>query len=137
MPLKMEGAVLDTCPGQSASGDRDQLVVEDRSKAEAFVRTYASVSRYTRHRKRDGAVKADLKKARAQPCTCAGQRSDTCQSLSKQEMLDQMKKMKAKKATQVDGVSTKHLGPLPRMPCFASSTCPDALLRSYPTGGRL
>ena len=36
---KMEGVVQDTCPGQSVSGDRGQLVVEDRSKAEALVRT--------------------------------------------------------------------------------------------------
>ena len=32
MLRKMEGAVLDTCPGQAVSGDRGQLVVEDRSK---------------------------------------------------------------------------------------------------------
>ena len=64
---KMEGAVKDTCPGQSLSGDRGQLVVEDRLKAEAFVRTYASVSRHTRHRKRYRVVKADRKGARGQP----------------------------------------------------------------------
>ncbi|KAF0305452.1 hypothetical protein FJT64_022911 [Amphibalanus amphitrite] len=44
---KMEGAVMDACPGQAVSGDRGQLFAECRFKAEAFVRTYASVSRHT------------------------------------------------------------------------------------------
>ena len=65
MLRKMEGAVQDACPGQSVSGDRGQLVVVDRSKAEAFVRTYASVSRHTLAA--DRAVKAGLTRARAQP----------------------------------------------------------------------
>ena len=47
MLRKMEGAVQDACPGQSVSGDRGQLVVEDHSKAEVFVRAYASISRHT------------------------------------------------------------------------------------------
>ena len=124
MLRKMEGAVLDTCPGQAVSGDRGQLVAEDRSKAEAFVRTYASVSRHTRHRKRDRAVKAELKRARARPCTCDGQRSDARQPFSSQEMLDQLRRMKAKKAPGMDGVCTEHLlhlGPLSQ----------DALLRIF------
>ena len=89
MLRKMEGAVQDACPGQSVSGDRGQLVVDDHSKAEVFVSTYASISRYTRHRKRDSAVKADLRRARAQPCTCAGHRSEACQPFSKRELMDQ------------------------------------------------
>ncbi|KAF0298220.1 RNA-directed DNA polymerase from mobile element jockey [Amphibalanus amphitrite] len=112
---KMEGAVMDACPGQAVSGDRGQLVAECRSKAEAFVRTYASVSRHTRHRKRDRAVKADLKRAHADPCICEGQLSDACRPFSRQEMLDQMRKMKNKKAPGMDGVCTehlRHLGPL-------------------------
>ena len=116
--------MLDTCPGQAVSGDRGQLVAEDRSKAEAFVRTYASVSRHTRHRKRDRAVKAELKRARARPCTCDGQRSDACQPFSSQEMMDQLRRMKAKKAPGMDGVCTEHLlhlGPLAQ----------DALLRLF------
>ena len=106
---KMEGAVLDACPGQAVSGDRGQLVAEDRSKAEAFVRTYASVSRHTRDRKRDRAVKAELKKAHADPCTCEGQRSDACRPFSGQEMADQLRRMKRKKAPGMDGVCTEHL----------------------------
>ena len=124
MLRKMEGAVLDTCPGQAVSGDRGQLVAEDRSKAEAFVRTYASVSRHTRHQKRDRTVKAELKRARARPCTCDGQRSDACQPFSSQEMLDQLRRMKAKKTPGMDGVCTEHLlhlGPLAQ----------DALLRLF------
>ena len=122
MLRKMEGAVQVTCPGQSVSGDRGQLVVENRSKAEALVCTYAIVSRYTRQRKCDRAVKAILKRARAKPCICASQRSEACQAFSKQEMTDQMKKMRTKKAPGVDGVCTEHLlhlGPLGQ----------DALLR--------
>ena len=122
MLRKMEGAVQVTCPGQSESGDLGQLVVENRSKAEALVCTYAIVSRYTR--KRDRAVKADLKRARAKErsAICAGQRSGSCHRFSKQEMTDQMKKMKTKKALGADGVCTEHLlhlGPLAQ----------DALLR--------
>ena len=41
------------------------LVMEDRSKAKALLRSYASVSSHTRHPKRDRAVKADLKRAPA------------------------------------------------------------------------
>ena len=124
MLRKIEVAVQDTCPGQSVSGDRCQLVLEDRSKAEALVHTYAGVSRHTCHRQRDRAVKADLKRARAKErsAICAGQRSGSCHRFSKQEMTDQMKKMKTKKALGAGGVCTEHLlhlGPLGQ----------DALLR--------
>ena len=121
---KMEGAVLDACPGQAVSGDRGQLVAEDRSKAEAFVRTYAGVSRHTRNRARDRAVKSALKGARATPCACEGRRTDHCKPFTRQEMLDQMKKMKCKKAPGTDGVCTEHLlhlGPLAQ----------DAMLRLF------
>ena len=83
--------------------------MQGRSKAEAFVRTYASVSRHTRHRKRDRAVKEDLKRAGAQPCTCAGQRSEACQPFSKWEMLDQVKRMKVEEVPGADGVCTEYL----------------------------
>ena len=47
---RMEGAMVDACPGQAVSGDRGQLVAEDRSKAEAFVRANAGISSHTRQR---------------------------------------------------------------------------------------
>ena len=137
---KMEGALEDTCPGQSVSEDRVQLVVEDLSKAEAFVRTYASISRRTRHRKRDCVVKANLKIARAQSCTRVGQRSEACKPFFKQRTLDRMKRMKAKKRPgQTSFARSTYCirDPSPRMPCFASSICSGASLRSLPAGGGL
>ncbi|KAF0302132.1 putative RNA-directed DNA polymerase from transposon BS [Amphibalanus amphitrite] len=41
---KMEGAVQSACPGQAINGDRGQLAVEDRAKAEAFISSYANGS---------------------------------------------------------------------------------------------
>ena len=82
----------------------------------------AGVSRHTRHRRRDRAVKAELKSAKTRPCICEGQRNDACQPFSKQEMLDQLRRMKLKKAPGADGVCTEHLRQLdPR--------AQDALLR--------
>ena len=112
---RMEGAVMDACPGQAVNGDRGQLVAEDRSKAEAFARTYANVSRHVRLRRRDRTVKAELKSLQARPCSCDGLRSDACQPFSREELMTQLKKMKAKKAPGADGVCTehlKHLGPV-------------------------
>ncbi|KAF0290371.1 RNA-directed DNA polymerase from mobile element jockey [Amphibalanus amphitrite] len=43
---KMEGGVQSTAPGQAINGDRGREAVEDRSKAEAFVATYAAVSKH-------------------------------------------------------------------------------------------
>ncbi|KAF0304736.1 RNA-directed DNA polymerase from mobile element jockey [Amphibalanus amphitrite] len=42
----MEGGVQSTAPGQAINGDRGREAVEDRSKAEAFVATYAAVSKH-------------------------------------------------------------------------------------------
>ena len=111
---RMEGATADVCPGQAINGDRGQLVAEDRVKAEAFARTYASVSSHTRHRRRDRAVKAQLKTVLAAPCSCAGRRSGACQPFSKQELEDQLRKLKNRKAPGPDDVCAehlKHLGP--------------------------
>ncbi|KAF0287335.1 hypothetical protein FJT64_014257 [Amphibalanus amphitrite] len=73
---KMEGAAPDVCPDRAINGDCGQLLAEDRAKAEAFVRTYAHVSRNVRQPKRDRIVKTELRGLKAAPCCCRGQRTD-------------------------------------------------------------
>ena len=111
---RMEGAVASACPGQAVNGDRG-LAAEDRDKAEAFARMYAGVSRHTRVRRRDRDVKSSLKKEKERPCVCGGHRSGACQPFSRQEMLNQLRKLKSKKAPGLDDVCAehlKHLGPI-------------------------
>ena len=75
---------------------------------------YASVSSHTRVRKRDRYVKAVLKAEKERPCVCGGHRSGACQLFSRQEMLNQLRKLKPKKAPGLDDVCAehlKHLGP--------------------------
>ena len=57
----MEGAVQSVCPGQAIDGNRGQLALEDRAKAEAFARNYVHFSRNVRLRRRDWAIKAQIK----------------------------------------------------------------------------
>ncbi|KAF0288683.1 RNA-directed DNA polymerase from mobile element jockey [Amphibalanus amphitrite] len=83
---KMEGAAPDVCPDRAINGDCGQLLAEDRAKAEAFVRTYAHVSRNVRQPKRDRIVKTELRGLKAAPCRCRGQRTDQCQPFTEQEM---------------------------------------------------
>ena len=106
---RMEGAVADACPGQAVNGDRGQLVAEDRDKAEAFVRTYALISCHTRLRRRDRTIKAELNREKKRPCVCSDQRTGACQPFCRQEMLDQLRKMRLRRAPGVYGVCAEHL----------------------------
>ncbi|KAF0312001.1 RNA-directed DNA polymerase from mobile element jockey [Amphibalanus amphitrite] len=106
---KMEGAAPDVCPDRAINGDCGQLLAEDRAKAEAFVRTYAHVSRNVRQPKRDRIVKTELRGLKAAPCCCRGQRTDQCQPFTEQEMHDQIRHLGTKKAPGPDQVCTEHL----------------------------
>ncbi|KAF0291219.1 RNA-directed DNA polymerase from mobile element jockey [Amphibalanus amphitrite] len=106
---KMEGAAPDVCPDRAINGDCGQLLAEDRAKAEAFVRTYAHVSRNVRQPKRDRIVKTELRGLKAAPCRCRGQRTDQCQPFTEQEMYDQIRHLGTKKAPGPDQVCTEHL----------------------------
>lgn len=53
-------------------------------------------------------MKTQLKNVLARPCLCAGQRSGACQLFSKEEMLDQLRKLKTKKASGPDDVCAEH-----------------------------
>ena len=114
---KMEGTVQDPCPGQAINGDRGQSLAADRAKADAFVRTYAGVSRNARVKRRDRPVKTELRELRARPCCCEGERTQACQPFTMQELRDQLQHMKPRKAPGPDQVCTEHLqhlGPIAR-----------------------
>lgn len=106
---RMEDSVQDTCPGQAVNGDHGQLAVEDRTKAEAFVRTYALVSKHHRLRQRDRMVKAELREAKKRPCDCDGYKTESCQPFTRQELVDQLRKLKAKKAPGPDDICAEQL----------------------------
>ena len=106
---KMEGSCLDQAPGQAVNGTRGRRAVEDRAKAEEFVSTYAGVSKHTRSRRRDRAVKQELRAARSRPCACGGDKTDACQPFSAQELKDQLKRMKPRKAPGPDRLCAEHL----------------------------
>ena len=112
---KMEGATQSVCPGQAICGDHGRLAAEDRQKASAFVRTYASVSRQVRSKKEDRRTKAGLKTFKTSPCHCGGDRADACQAFSAQELENQIRQMKTRKAPGPDGICgehLQHLGPI-------------------------
>ena len=106
---KMEGAVQSACPGQAVNGDRGQLAVEDRTKAEAFITCYANVSKNVRLRHRDRTIKAEIKEARARGCCCKGQKTQACQPFSRHEMTVQIKNLHLRKAPGPDEICTEHL----------------------------
>ena len=112
---KMEGAVQSACPGQAIGEDCGRLAVEDRQKASAFVRTYASVSRQVRAKRQGRVVKAGLKALKDNPCPCQGSRTGPCLAFSSREMETQILKLKFRKAPGPDGVRgehIRHLGPI-------------------------
>ena len=106
---KMEGAVQSASPRQAVNGDRGQLAMEDRTKAEAFITCYANVSKNVRLLHRDRETKAEIKEARAQGCCCAGQKTEVCQPFSEEELTAQLKKMHLRKAPGPDEICTEHL----------------------------
>ena len=69
---KMEGAVQ-APPGQ-ALGDHGRRAVEDRDKAEAFAKTYASVSRQVRDKFQDRRIKRELKERCKEGCRLRSRR---------------------------------------------------------------
>ena len=94
---RMEGAVPEVCPDQAINGDRGRLLAEDRAKADAFVRTYAEVSRNVRLPKYDRQAKADIRRLPSARCRCGGHRTEQCKAFSAQELEDQMHTIKLKK----------------------------------------
>ena len=104
-------------PGQAINGNRGQLAVEDRAKAEAFVHNYAHVSRNVRLRHRDRAIKAEIKEAKSRSCICGGHKTGDCQPFTRQELEAQLKKLKTRKAPGPDDICAEHLmhlGPVAR-----------------------
>ena len=99
------------------NGDRGQLLAEDRVKANAFVRTYAEVSKNVCRKKYDRETKIDIRRLTSTPCRCGGHRTDECQAYSKKELEDQLHNIKLKKAPGPDQVCAehlRHLGPTAR-----------------------
>ncbi|KAF0299401.1 putative RNA-directed DNA polymerase from transposon BS [Amphibalanus amphitrite] len=95
----MEGAAQTFAPGQAVNGDRGREAVGDRSKAEAFVSTYAAVSKHVRRKKWDKLTKAELKRLRRAPCTSEDNLARLVQSVQ-----DGWNKPKAR-GRPVDGVT--------------------------------
>ncbi|KAF0314117.1 putative RNA-directed DNA polymerase from transposon BS [Amphibalanus amphitrite] len=106
---RMEGAVPESRPGQAISGDCGKLAIEDRAKANAFVRTYAAVSKQVRCPKRDRPVKKELVSLRDNGCTCLDTKEEACAPFSMKEMEAQIRVLKSRKAPGPDQVCTEHL----------------------------
>ncbi|KAF0303793.1 hypothetical protein FJT64_024266 [Amphibalanus amphitrite] len=106
---RMEGAVPESRPGQAISGDCGKLIIEDRAKANAFVRTYAAVSKQVRCPKRDRPVKKELVSLRDNGCTCLDTKEEACAPFSMKEMEAQIRVLKSRKAPGPDQVCTEHL----------------------------
>ena len=112
---KMEGAIQSVCPGQAINGNRGQLAVEDHAKAEAFVHNYAHFSRNGRLRRRDQAIRAELKEVKSRPCICSGHKTGDCQPFTRQELDAQLRKLKIRRAPGPDPLCAeqlRHLGPV-------------------------
>ena len=97
---------------------------------------------HTRLQRRDRLVKTELNKARARPCpSCDNQRMDACQPFSERELLDQLRKLKMRKALGPDEVCAEHichLGPVARGALlqlinrsWASSEVPSSWRRAH------
>ena len=100
---------------QAINGNCGQLAVEDRAKAEAFVRSYAHVSRNVRLRHRDHVIIAEIKEAKSRPCICGGHKTGDCQPFTRQELDAQLRKLKIRKAPGPDDLCAEqlmHLGPV-------------------------
>ena len=67
--------------------DDKKLLVSDKQKANAFAKTYASVSRHVRHKKIDLIAKRKMTQAAARTCKeCCDLRTETCAPFSMAEL---------------------------------------------------
>ena len=100
--------------------DGGRLLATDRSKAEAFARTYATVSRQVRAPKIDREVKRRLAEPTKKACReCNGLKNAgcCCGPFRMEELVRQLQAAKLKKATGPDNISNemlRHLGPVAR-----------------------
>ncbi|KAF0288070.1 putative RNA-directed DNA polymerase from transposon BS [Amphibalanus amphitrite] len=117
--LKMwEGASDDQHRAAESMEDGDRTLVSDRDKANAFNRTYATVSKQVRDRKVDRDTKTRLKASNVKTChECWGRRSGYCSPFSEEELTRQISQAQLKKSPGPDDLCNehiKHLGPRAR-----------------------
>ena len=102
-----------------AMEEAGRLLITDHDKANAFVRTYAHVSRQVRERNVDRDVKKKLANPAWKRCReCDGGREDgCCGPFQMEELVRQIQLSKLKKSPGPDGISNemlRHLGPVAR-----------------------
>ncbi|KAF0299012.1 8-oxo-dGDP phosphatase NUDT18 [Amphibalanus amphitrite] len=117
--LKMwEGASDDQHRAAESMEDGDRTLVSDRDKANAFNRTYATVSKQVRDRKVDRDTKTRLKASNVKTChECWGRKSGYCSPFSEEEPTRQISQAQLKKSPGPDDLCNehiKHLGPRAR-----------------------
>ena len=81
-------------------------------QGEAFISSYANVSKNVRLRHRDREVKAEIANAKSRPYSCGGQKTDACKPFSEEEMGVQLRKLKIRKAPGPDDICAEHLSDL-------------------------
>ena len=97
-------AELEKAPPSQVLEDHGRRAVDDRDKAEVFVKTYANVSRQVRNKLQDRITKEELKSCLSEPCMPGGYRSNVCSLLTPTELNAQQHSLKCKKAPGPDDV---------------------------------
>ena len=96
----------------------DRLLVTNKEKAEAFVKSYAHVSRQVRVPRVDREAKKKLAAPEMKNCNeCGGEKTGCCAPFTQAELVQQLRRCKLKKAPGPDGISNemlRHLGPIAR-----------------------
>ena len=122
---KWEGATNDEHRDGQAMMDGDQkLLVTDKQKANAFVKTYAQVSRHVRNKKVDLTAKRMLSQPAPRTCDCRDRRTEMCAPFSLAERNAQIMETKMKKTPGPDGISNemlRHFGPIAKEELLTSS----------------
>ena len=94
--------------------DGEKMLISDKQKADAFAKTYATVSRHVRQKKLDRIAQRKMREPPARACQeCGNQRTEMCAPFTMAELDRQIRETKLKKAPGPDGITNemlRHLG---------------------------